>query len=87
MRERMLRAKVPQARSARTSKDGVETFVVRIYRNALEPADEPAGTVERIGCGGRQGFVGRDELWDLLFLGGRREHERPPPDSGAARER
>lgn len=81
----MLRAKVPQVSTARTSKGGVETFIVRIYRGASDSADGPAGTVECVGCGERQGFVGRDELWDRLSLAGAHAHERQPQDNGRHR--
>ena len=79
----MLRARVPQEHGARTSKGGVETFIVRIYRRAPDSTEGPAGTVECVGCGERQGFAGRDELWDRLFRGEAHAHEREAPDSGA----
>ena len=74
-------------RHARTSKDGVETFIVRIYRRAFDPADEPAGTVECVGSGERQGFVGRAELFDRLFPAGVRAHDRQPLDGGTETQR
>lgn len=55
---------------------GVDTFIVRIYRRASDPADAPAGTVECVGSGERQGFAGREELWDRLFAVGGRDLSR-----------
>lgn len=66
---------------------GVDTFIVRIYRRASDPADAPAGTVECVGSGERQGFAGRDELWERLFLAGLHAHERDPPDNGSGTQR
>lgn len=74
-------------RSARATKAGLETFIVRIYRRAYDPADEPAGTVECVGSGERQPFVGRDELWERLFLAGTHARERQPRDGGTVRRR
>lgn len=82
----MLRATVPQVRSARTTKGDVDTFIVRIYRRASGAADEPAGTVECVGSGERQGFLGRDELWDRLFATEQRAHGREPPDPTGERK-
>jgi len=65
----------------------VETFIVRIYRRAPDPKDGPAGTVECVGCGERQPFVGRDELWERLFLAGTHGHEREPQDAKTKRKR
>ena len=59
---------------------------MRIYRGAFAPADEPAGTVECVGSGERQGFVGRDELWDRLFLAGTHAHERGSLNSTGKRK-
>ena len=72
---------------ARTSKGGVETFIVRIYRRASDPSDSPAGTIECVGCGERQGFVGREELWDRICLSLTHAHERQTRDDGRGRER
>lgn len=65
----------------------VDTFIVRIYRRASDPADAPAGTVECVGSGERQGFAGREELWDRLFLAGAHAHERDPPDGDSGTQR
>ncbi|HXU67450.1 MAG TPA: hypothetical protein VN707_08825 [Casimicrobiaceae bacterium] len=65
----------------------METFIVRIYRGAADPADAPAGTVECVDSGERQSFVGRDELWDRLFLAGARAHDREPQDDKPGRKR
>ena len=72
---------------AAEAKDGVDTFIVRVYRCAPDSTDDPAGTVECVGCGERQGFVGRDALWGRLFLAGAHAHERAPADSGTGSER
>ena len=74
-------------RKPRTAKGRVETFIVRIYRRASDAEDGPAGTVECVGCGERRGFVGRDELWDRLFLASAHAHERELPDKGTGSER
>ena len=68
------------------SEGGVDTFIVRIYRGASDSADGPAGTVERVGRGERQGFVGRDELWDRLFLDETHPHEGEPRDGRTERD-
>lgn len=61
----------------------MDTFIVRVYRRAADPTDGPVGTVECVGCGERQGFVGRDELWDRLFVTDRHAHRRERPDDGS----
>ena len=65
----------------------MDTFVVRIYRRSSHSMDEVVGTVECVGCGERQGFAGRDELWDRLALGAAHAHENAPPDGETGRER
>ena len=67
------------------SEGGVETFIVRIYRRDPPSVDELVGTVECVGSGERQGFVGRAELWDRLFVAGTQGQETTP-DSGAENE-
>jgi hypothetical protein len=69
------------------SEGGMDTFIVRIYRRAADLADAPAGTVECVGSGERQGFAGREELWDRLFLVGHHAHERESPDGSAGTPR
>lgn len=71
---------------AAAAKGDVDTFIVRIYRRAFDPADELAGTVECIGSSERQPFVGRDELWDRLFRTGTHAHEGQPQDDARGRE-
>ena len=58
---------------------GVETFIVRIYRRDVTAVEEPVGTVECVASGERQGFAGRDELLDRLFLAGTHAPDREPP--------
>lgn len=65
----------------------METFIVRIYRGASEPADAPAGTVECVGSGERQPFVGRDELWERLFLAESRAFDRESQDDKTGKKR
>jgi len=57
----------------------VETFIVRIYRREPAPADEPVGTGECVGSGERQGFAGREELWERMSIAGSPAHERKAP--------
>ncbi len=68
--------------SGSASKSDVDTFIVRIYRRASDPAQGPVGTVECVACGERIGFIGRDELFDRLFVGDHHAHERDRPDRG-----
>lgn len=65
----------------RPSNDGVDTFIVRIYRRASDPVEEPAGTVECVGCGELVGFIGRDQLWQRLFIANRHAHGDASPDA------
>jgi hypothetical protein len=65
----------------------METFIVRIYRGAADPGDSPVGTVECVDSGERQPFVGRDELWDRLFLAGTLARDREPQDDKPGRKR
>jgi hypothetical protein len=65
----------------------MDTFVVRIYRRASDSPDSPAGTVECVDSGERQPFVGRDELWDRLFLAGTLARDREPQDDKPGRKR
>jgi hypothetical protein len=45
----------------------VDTFIVRIYRRITGQADEPAGTIERVGTGERVGFSDSHELLERLL--------------------
>ena len=51
----------------RATREGVDTYIVRVYRRATDSAEAPAGTVECVGCGELVGFTGRDQLWERLF--------------------
>ncbi len=59
----------------------MESFIVRVYRRAVGVRGEPAGTVERVGCGERVAFTNRDELLARLF----RSRKPPRRVSDAAR--
>ncbi|HLX30862.1 MAG TPA: hypothetical protein VKV24_20495 [Casimicrobiaceae bacterium] len=65
----------------------METYIVRIYRRASNPADGPVGTVECVGSGERHAFVGRAELFDRLFPAGVRARDRQPLDGGTETQR
>ncbi len=82
-RTRMPRARVAPGRGVETAKGAVETFIVRIYRRDLDSADGPAGIVECVDSGERQPFVGRDELWNRLFVAGTRNDDHEPNDDVA----
>jgi hypothetical protein len=58
----------------------METFIVRVYRRAVGVRGEPAGTVERVGCGERVAFTNREELLARLF--GSRKPTRRVSDVG-----
>ncbi len=59
----------------------MESFIVRVYRRAVGVRGEPAGTVERVGCGERVAFTNRDELLARLF----RSRKRTRTDCEPAR--
>lgn len=71
----------------RPSKDVVDTFIVRIYRRPTDPVEAPAGTVECVGCGELTGFIGRDQLWQRLFIANRHAHGDASTDAADESDR
>ena len=55
----------------------MDTFIVRIYRRIAGRAEEPAGTIERVGTPERVGFSDSRELLERLLA------RHNPPIDGA----
>jgi hypothetical protein len=61
----------------RAATQGPDSYIVRIYRRAANPADPAAGTVERADGGDAARFASAEELWAFLMA----------PAAGRARRR
>jgi hypothetical protein len=48
------------------SEEGVESYIVRIYRKPDAPFGDMVGLVEKVGATDKKAFRNKEELWNLL---------------------